>query len=252
MKKTRRTFTSVIALLLTLAMLFALAACNPNTDPTNEPSDPPASSSGTGGDPTDPKPTESNPTTPNPTDPNPTDPANPSDLKITVMPDEMEIYAGEEIDLLFGVSVNNAEASLIIFDDNDFDQDTPGEYVITYKANLNGASVTATRTIVVLEPLSALALEVRTNYLGATKWDGNLINFAHALFVELSADAICPLRAVCSTTPPIRISLFLSAVATAAQPFWIRTVWFWRAVTVPTASWSTPPIPCVHPPLPPR
>lgn len=123
------------------------------------------------------------PDTPN----TPDTPDNPTDaLKVTVTPATMEIFAGEEIDLLLGVTVNDPDATLIISDDGDFDADTPGTYTITYQATKGDVTATATRTVTVSKALSALGLEVRRNYLGESKWQGNILSFAHALYVELS------------------------------------------------------------------
>ena len=112
--------------------------------------------------------------------------------QISVNPTEIEINAGDEIDLMFGVTVTDAEddnPTLIIFDDDDFDADTEGVYTITYKAtNKFGLEATATRTVTVNQALSALALEVRQNLLGEAKWEGETISFKHSLYVELSAD----------------------------------------------------------------
>lgn len=112
--------------------------------------------------------------------------------QISVNPTEIEINAGDEIDLMFGVTVTDAEddnPTLIIFDDDDFDADTEGVYTITYKAtNKFGLEATATRTVTVNQALSALALEVRQNLLGEAKWEGVTISFKHSLYVELSAD----------------------------------------------------------------
>lgn len=112
--------------------------------------------------------------------------------QISVNPTEIEINAGDEIDLMFGVTVTDAEddnPTLIIFDDDDFDADTEGVYTITYKAtNKFGLEATATRTVTVNQALSALALEVRQNILGEAKWEGVTISFKHSLYVELSAD----------------------------------------------------------------
>ena len=107
-------------------------------------------------------------------------------LKITVTPGEMEIYAGETVELLFGVTVNEEGATLIVLDDGEFDPDTPGTYTITYQATKGEEKTTATRTIKVLAPLSAIGLEVRTNYLGENKWQGKILSFAHALFTEIA------------------------------------------------------------------
>ena len=114
---------------------------------------------------------------------------------ITVEPAELEIYAGEEIDLMFGVSVsdeNDENPTLIIEDDGGFDVDAEGVYTITYKAvNKDGVSATATRKITVLKAKSALVLEVKANLLGDNKWSaGPYINFANALYQELSANTV--------------------------------------------------------------
>ena len=189
----------LLALALVLVMVLSLfAACNGNQgDPTTKPST--STTPSDPSNPTDPSNPDNpsnptNPTDPNaptdPTDPNaPTDPSIPAppvgDLQILVVPEEMEIYAGEEIDLMFGV-VANEGASLIILDDEDFDQDTPGTYTITYQASLDGVKVTATRVITVLEALSNIALEVRENKLGENKWQGKLLSFGHSLYVPLT------------------------------------------------------------------
>ena len=189
----------LLALTLVLVMVLGLfAACNGGkTDPTTKPST--STTPSDPSNPTDPSNPDNpsnptNPTDPNaptdPTDPNaPTDPSIPAppvgDLQILVVPEEMEIYAGEEIDLMFGV-VANEGASLIILDDEDFDQDTPGTYTITYQASLDGVKVTATRVITVLEALSNIALEVRENKLGENKWQGKLLSFGHSLYVPLT------------------------------------------------------------------
>lgn len=111
---------------------------------------------------------------------------------ITVNPKTVEINAGEEVELLFGVSATDevdGTVNVIVFDDDDFDNETPGTYTITYKAvNSKGLEATETRTIVVGQPLSQLALEVRENKLGEAKWEGCFINFKHALFVEINQD----------------------------------------------------------------
>ena len=112
---------------------------------------------------------------------------------ITVIPDALEMNAGEEIDLMFGVTVTDEldEAPvLIIEDDDDFDPEVEGVYTITYLAqNKFGNTATATRTITVNKALSALSLEVQANRLGESKWQGNIINFKNHLFVTLSSNA---------------------------------------------------------------
>ena len=104
----------------------------------------------------------------------------------------MEIYAGDEIDLMFGVTAkdeNGQAVTVIISDDDDFDADVEGTYTITYSAtDANGLTATATRTVTVNKALSALNLEVQLNRLGESKWQGNVISFANRLYVEISAD----------------------------------------------------------------
>jgi hypothetical protein len=112
---------------------------------------------------------------------------------ITVNPSEIEINAGDDIDLMFGVSVSDEgdEAPrLIIEDDDDFDAEVEGEYTITYLAvNKYGNEARATRTIKVNKALSALSLEVQKNILGEQKWTGNLLNFKNAEYVVLTGSA---------------------------------------------------------------
>lgn len=111
---------------------------------------------------------------------------------ITVNPAAVEIYAGDEIDLMFGVTAkdeNGQAVTVIISDDDDFDADVEGTYTITYSAtDANGLTATATRTVTVNKALSALNLEVQLNRLGESKWQGNVISFANRLYVEISAD----------------------------------------------------------------
>ena len=111
---------------------------------------------------------------------------------ISVVPAQITINAGEEIDLMLGVSATDevdGTVNVTITDDNDFDNNTVGTYTITYSAkNSHNVTATATRTIVVNKALSALALEVKVNKLGETKWQGTKINFANELYNELTAD----------------------------------------------------------------
>lgn len=182
MKRTNKLICVLLALVFVLT--FALTACK-DSEPT-------ASTPGNGGSqpapsqPADSKPADSKPAESQPSDSKPADPS--ADLEITVTPAELEIYAGEEIDLMFGVSVNNAEASLRISDDNDFDYETPGTYTITYEAALGDVKVNATRTIVVLQAKSNLAVEVTFNHLGDKKWPSLLMSFPNAMYIELNAD----------------------------------------------------------------
>lgn len=112
---------------------------------------------------------------------------------ISVVPSEIEINAGDDIDLMFGVTVEDEgdEAPrLIISDDDDFDADVEGVYTITYTAiNKFGNEATATRTVTVLKALSALTLEVQKNILGESKWTGNMLNFKNSEYVVLNASA---------------------------------------------------------------
>ena len=107
---------------------------------------------------------------------------------ISVVPATLEIHAGDEIDLMFGVTVN-VEANLIIEDDDGFDADVEGTYTITYMAvTETGATATATRTVTVLKALSALTLEVKANRLGENKWQGNLLSFKNKEYVTLTGN----------------------------------------------------------------
>ena len=184
MKKTFNLF----ALIVTLGLVVVLSSCKPKTTTTEEPKPvttttevtPPVTT------------TEEEPpvTTTEPpvitTEPEPEAPV------ITVNPLSVEIHAGEEVELLFGVSATDkvdGTLNVIVLDDDDFDNETPGTYTITYKAvNSAGVTATATRTIVVGQALSQLALEVRENKLGEQKWQGKLLNFKNELFVEVTED----------------------------------------------------------------
>ena len=113
---------------------------------------------------------------------------------ISVVPETLEIHAGDDIELMFGVTVTDEgdEApTLIIEDDDGFDAEVEGTYTITYKAvNKYGKTATATRKVTVLKALSALTLEVRANRLGETKWQGNLLSFKNKEFVTLTGDYV--------------------------------------------------------------
>ena len=113
--------------------------------------------------------------------------------EIKVNPETLEINAGDEIDLLFGVSVTDStdeNPRLIILDDDGFDAEVEGVYTITYKAiNKDNKEATATRTITVLKARSSVTLEVRENKLGENKWQGKLISFKNQLYVELTGSA---------------------------------------------------------------
>ena len=116
----------------------------------------------------------------------------PKKAVITVNPATLEVTPDDEVVLMFGVSatLDGKDVEVLIADDGGFDPDDMkvGTYTITYKAGTGDSEATATRTIKVSAPLSQLALEVRQNYLGEQKWQGNLITFKNALFVELTQD----------------------------------------------------------------
>ena len=112
---------------------------------------------------------------------------------ITVNPSALAINAGDDIDLMFGVTVSDEgddEPALIIEDDSGFDASVEGTYVITYLAvNKFGNEARATRTVVVNKALSALSLEVQKNILGEEKWTGNILNFLNKEYVVLTGNA---------------------------------------------------------------
>jgi len=123
----------------------------------------------------------------------PEPPANKTTPVISVVPAEIEINAGDDIDLMFGVTVTDegdADVKVIIADDDDFDATVEGVYTITYSAvNKFENEATATRKITVLKALSSLTLEVQKNILGEQKWTGNLLNFKNKEYHEVNADA---------------------------------------------------------------
>ena len=112
---------------------------------------------------------------------------------ISVAPAELEINAGDDIDLMFGVTVSDEgdpDVKVIIQDSQDFNSNVQGTYVITYAAkNKFGNIATATRTVIVNKALSALSLEVQKNLLGENKWQGTIISFKNAEYVVLNASA---------------------------------------------------------------
>ena len=110
---------------------------------------------------------------------------------ITVEPSTLEIYQGGEVELLYGVTVTDEydeNITALVIDDDGFDADVTGTYTITYKAeNSKGVSSTATRTIIVNEPLPNLVLEVQK--ANDPKWTGGVyMYFANELFVTLTED----------------------------------------------------------------
>lgn len=137
-------------------------------------------------------------------DPDNPNPENPDDPKvhtapvITVNPKEMEIYAGEEIDLLFGVSAVDDEGNKVnvtIKDSNDIDESNPeeGVYTITYEATAFELTSTATRKITVLKELAPITLQARTEWEKPGKWEkGSTINFKHSNYYEVDEDTDFP------------------------------------------------------------
>ena len=112
---------------------------------------------------------------------------------ITVNPETLEINAGDDIDLKFGVTVTDSgddEVRLWIADDDGFDAEVEGTYTITYTAvNKYGNEATATRTVIVNKALSALSLEVQKNLLGESKWQGTVLSFKNNEYHVLNASA---------------------------------------------------------------
>ena len=168
MKRTRMIVGMLLAVMLVLS--FTLTACGGTTPTTQAPGASNTPTTNNNNNPT---------TTTSKTDPTGT-------LSITVTPSELTIYAGEEVALLFGVEASDPAASLRISDDGDFDSETPGTYTITYEATLGDVTVNATRTIIVLNAKSDLAVEVTYNHLGDNKWPGKIMAFKNAQYIELS------------------------------------------------------------------
>lgn len=161
-----------LILVLVLCMSFALAGCQNENDP---------------GTTAAPKPSATNPNNPQPTQP--TKPGEQGEeLSISVVPQSVEIYAGDAFEILMGVTASNSEASVYVSDPGDFDADTPGTYTVTYTAKLGDKEVTATRTITVLQALSDLTLEVVKNNMTAGKWEGVFMNFKNSQYMALNAD----------------------------------------------------------------
>ena len=111
---------------------------------------------------------------------------------ITVEDDAITINAGMEIDLMELVSVSDSgdpDVKVIISDDNDFDNEVEGVYVITYSAvNKFGNTATATITVTVEKALPIYTLEVQKNILGESKWQGTKLNFKNHEYVEVTAN----------------------------------------------------------------
>ena len=107
-------------------------------------------------------------------------------LEISVVPAEVEFFAGDEFTILMGVTANLADAKVRVSDDGGFDAETPGTYTITYEATLGDQKVTGTRTVIVKEALSDLTLQVVKNNMTAGKWEGVFMNFKNAQYYALT------------------------------------------------------------------
>ena len=109
---------------------------------------------------------------------------------ITVTPAEVAINSGDEIDVMFGVTVTDEyDTGLVatIADDQGFDGETEGTYVITYSAtNSKGKTGTATRTIVVTAPKAKINVEVPYETTG--NWDGTVLDFNQKDYYALTED----------------------------------------------------------------
>lgn len=114
---------------------------------------------------------------------------------ITVTPKEIEIYAGDEIDLMIGVSAVDDEGNTVavtIDEDDDFDVDSPAEgvYTIKYKATAFGLSAYETRTITVLAELTPITVQARSSFEKPGVWElTDKITFRHKEYHEVTADA---------------------------------------------------------------
>lgn len=111
---------------------------------------------------------------------------------ITVDSATVEIYSGDEYDVMDGVSVTDAQdgeaIEVIVLDDDGFDGVKVGTYTITYTAtNSKGLTATATKTVTVT---ADVVVEVPTNAV-STWTNGTKMNFAlakyHALTENYSA-----------------------------------------------------------------
>lgn len=114
---------------------------------------------------------------------------------ITVEPDEMEITQGDEVSLLYGVTVTDeydSDLRAIVSDDGGFDADTVGTYTVTYSAtNSHNMTGTATRIYNVVAPLPNIVITAQqendANWVENGGAEGKL-SFAHELYFELTED----------------------------------------------------------------
>ena len=110
---------------------------------------------------------------------------------IAVTPAEVSINAGDEIDLMLGVTVmDEYDTDLVatIADDDMFDATVEGTYTITYSAtNSKGKTATATRTITVTAPKANIHVEVPYNRSIAAV--GTVLAFPNNNYYPLTDDA---------------------------------------------------------------
>ena len=135
--------------------------------------------------------------TPDP-DPDPDGPGGGTEYSspvITVTPEVMEITQGDEVSLLYGVTVTDeydSDLRAIVSDDGGFDADTVGTYTVTYSAtNSHNMTGTATRVYTVVAPLPNIVITAQqendANWVSNGGVEGKL-SFAHELYFELTED----------------------------------------------------------------
>ncbi|ERJ13648.1 DUF5011 domain-containing protein [Haloplasma contractile] len=108
---------------------------------------------------------------------------------ITVVPETIEIYAGDDLDLFIGVTVSgyNSNMQASIKDNGGFDKNTPGTYTITYEAtDSTGNSATATRNVIVNEAIVNYVLEVQYEY--DSNWGSKTLPISGENIVRADAD----------------------------------------------------------------
>lgn len=117
---------------------------------------------------------------------------------ITVNPPAMEITQGDEVSLIYGVTVTDeydTDLRATVSNDGGFDAEVVGEYTVTYSAtNSKGKTGTATREYTVVAPLPGYVLEVqkendRANWVEKLGKEEKKMVFTHEDYYELSANA---------------------------------------------------------------
>lgn len=105
--------------------------------------------------------------------------------------EEIEIYQGDDFEILFGVSAKDDAGNtvaVIVSNDGGFDIDTVGEYTVEYSATANGLTSKKTRTIKVLQELAPITLEARTDKFNKPVWESKeKLNFKNKEYHELTA-----------------------------------------------------------------